>query len=103
MRTFSGAVPSLESGKRNQDETAEREETDHGLPRRIEERTKAKERVSESVARDEGKRTTVDTKRGERREEGIGAGRVWDEEMEGRPIRGREDLSTDDGCADSKG
>lgn len=30
VRTFSGAVPSLESGKRNQDETAEREETDHG-------------------------------------------------------------------------
>lgn len=26
-------------------------------------------------------------------------GRVWDEEMEGRPIRGREDLSADDGCA----
>ena len=30
-------------------------------------------------------------------------GEVWDEEMEGRPIRGREDLSADDGCADSKG
>lgn len=45
----------------------------------------------------------VDRKRGERREEGIGGGRLWDEEMEGRPIRGREDLSTDDGCADSKG
>lgn len=103
VRTFSGAVPSLESGKRNQDETAEREETDHGLPWRIEERAKGKERVSKSVARDEGKRPTVDRNGRERREEGIGGGRVWDEEMEGRPIRGREDLSTDDGCADSKG
>lgn len=41
-------------------------------------------------------------KRG-RREEGTGRTRVWVEEMEGRPIRGREDLSAGDGCADSKG
>lgn len=33
------------------------------------------------------------------RERGREGGRVWDEEMEGRPIRGREDLSADDGCA----
>lgn len=50
---------------------------------------------------------------GHRREGGVGARerrrrnrsrpRVWAEEMEGRPIRGREDLSAGDGCADSKG
>lgn len=39
----------------------------------------------------------------ERGEEGTGRPRVWAEEMEGRPIRGREDLSAGDGCADSKG
>jgi len=38
-----------------------------------------------------------------RGEEGTGRPRVWAEEMEGRPIRGREDLSVGDGCADSKG
>lgn len=27
----------------------------------------------------------------------------WNEETEGRPIRGREDLSAGDGCADSEG
>lgn len=53
--------------------------------------------------RGSGQRWIGREQREERREEGIGGGRVWDEEMEGRPIRGREDLSTDDGCADSKG
>lgn len=57
------------------------------------------------MKRREGRRT--------RREGGVGARerrrrnrsrpRVWAEEMEGRPIRGREDLSAGDGCADSKG
>lgn len=37
------------------------------------------------------------------REEGTGRLRVWAEEMEGRPIRGRKDLSAGDGCADSEG
>lgn len=40
---------------------------------------------------------------GRERERGRGRGKVaegcGDEEMEGRPIRGREDLSADDGCA----
>lgn len=33
------------------------------------------------------------------RERGKVAEGCGDEEMEGRPIRGREDLSADDGCA----
>lgn len=57
-------------------------------------------RGKEERQRREGKEEGSEAKR---REEGIGRARVWDEEMEGRPIRGREDLSTDDGCADSKG